>query len=246
MKKYILQAACFLMLFSACKKEETAGPTPTSPAAGNPNTALYYGDADGVLVGTRSVTTTETPIGPFDVVAGLASAFFPSSTGGFATLVNAGEVNVAGAPLTFTSGVYTGGVTTTNPQGIDWTVSTPWTVAGGGGVPAISTTMGDFPSTNWSITSGTPSSTAAYTLSWGSVTGADSITCMLAGGSEAIIKVVPGNATSCQFSAAEMTRAGKGPGLMQINPYKLSSITVSGKKIYRVRQIAKSKTVTIN
>lgn len=246
MKKHLLLAATFLVLFTACKKEETADPTPSSPAAGNPNTALYYGDADGVLVGTRSVTTTETPIGPLDVIVGLASAFFPSATGGFGSLVNAGEVTADNTPLSFTSGVYTGGVSATNPQGISWTLSTPWTVAGGGGVPAISTTMGDFPSTNWSITSNAPSSTAAYTLTWGSVTGADSITCMVAGGSEAIIKVVPGNSTSCQFSAAEMGRAGKGPGLIQINPYKVSSIAVSGKKIYRVRQIAKSKTVTIN
>jgi len=246
MKKFSLLVLSFALVFASCKKEEDANPTPTSPAAGNPNTALYYGDADGVLVGTRTVTTTETPIGPFDVVAGLATAFFPTATGNFAAFANAGTVTVDGDALTYNSGVYTGGVTTANPTGIDWSISTPWEIAGGGGVPAFNTTMGDFPSTTFTITSAAPSSSAAYTMSWGSIVGADSITCMVAGGSEAIIKVVPGNATSCTFSAAEMARAGKGPGLMQLNPYKVSSINQSGKKIYRVRQIAKSKTVTIS
>lgn len=244
MKKLILLALSISVL-AACKKEETPAPTTPAPTP-NPNTALYFGDADGVLVGIVSITTTSTPIGPFDIEVGLATAFFPSSTGNFTTFSSAGNITVDGSPLTITNGVYTGGVTTTNPTGIDWNSSSTWSVSGQNNTPQFTTQMGTFPGSSWNITSGTPSTTSAYTFTWDRVTNADSIICTIVGASDFVMKTVVGSATSCDFSAAEMAKIGKGSGLIQLNPYTFNSVTVSGKKIYKIRQVAKSKTITVN
>ncbi len=244
MKKLILFALS-LIVFTSCKKEETPEPSTPTPTP-NPNAALYFGDADGVLVGIISITTTSTPIGPFDVEAGLATAFFPSSTGNFTTFSNAGNIAVDGTSLTITNGVYTGGVTATNPTGIDWNSSSTWSVTGQNNTPQFTTQMGTFPGSSWNITSGTPSTTSAYTFTWDRVTNADSVICTIVGGSDVVMKTVAGSATSCVFTAAEMAKIGKGSGLMQLNPYTLNSVTVSGKKIYKIRQVTKSKTITVN
>ncbi len=246
MKKSLLLFACCVVLLSSCKKEEEA-PTPApTPVTGDPNTALYFNDADGVLVSIESVTTTETPIGPIDVPVGLASAFFTNTTGNFTTMANVGTVTVDGQALTNNNNVYTSTISVTNPSGIDWMNGTPWEVAGAGTFPAVSTFAQNFPGSSWAITSAAPSTSAAYVMSWGNVSNADSIICMVVGGSSYVTKTVAGNQTTCNFTAAQMASVGAGTGMIQVTPYQVESNNFNGKKIYRIMEVVKTKTVTIN
>lgn len=248
MKKSFLFFACLALAASSCKKEETTPTpnTPSTPVAGNANTALYFGDADGVLVSIKSVTTTETPIGPIDVTVGLASAFFTNTTGNFTTFANVGNVSVDGQAMANNNNVYTSNLSPTNPSGIDWANGTPWEIAGSGGFPAISTFAQNFPGSNWTITSAAPSTTADYILSWGNVSNADSVICMISGSSSFITKTVAGNVTTCNFTAAQIASVGAGSGMLQVTPYQVESDNFNGKRIYRIMEVVKTKTVTIN
>lgn len=247
MKKPILFLAIAAFAFTSCEKEEAAQPTPTpTPVTGNANSALYFNDADGVLVSIESVTTTETPIGPIDVPVGLASAFFTNTTGDFTTFANVGTVTVDGQAMTNNNNIYTSTLSPTNPSGIDWTNGTPWEVAGAGTFPAVSTFAQNFPGSNFTITSGAPSTSAAYVMNWGTVSNADSIICMVVGSSSFVTKTVAGNEISCNFTAAQMASVGSGSGMLQVTPYQVESNNFNGKKIYRIMEVVKTKTVTIN
>jgi hypothetical protein len=69
---------------------------------------------------------------------------------------------------------------------------------------------------------------------------------MVVGGSGYVTKTVAGNQTTCNFTAAQMGTAGSGSGLIQVTPYQIESNNFNGKKIYRIMEVVKTKTVTIN
>lgn len=247
MKNSFLFLVCLALTVSSCKKEEDAPtPTPTTPVTGNANTALYFNDADGVLVSIQSVTTTSTPIGPIDIPVGLATAFFTNTTGNFTTFSNVGNVTVDGQPMTNNNNVYTSTLSPTAPSGINWTNGTPYVIAGSGSFPAFSTFAQNFPGSNWTILSAAPSTSAAYIMSWGNVSNADSVICMIVGSTSFVTKTVAGNETTCNFTAAQIASVGAGSGMLQVTPYQVESDNFNGKRIYRIMEIVKTKTVTIN
>jgi len=247
MKNSVLFLMCCALTLTACEKEEvTPTPNAPTPVSGNANTALYFSDADGVLVSIESATTTQTPIGPIDVPVGLASAFFTNTTGDFTTFANVGAVSVDGQAMTNNNNIYISTLSPTSPSGISWTNGTPWEVAGAGSFPRVSTFAQNFPGSSWTINSVAPSTTAAYVLSWSSVSNADSVICMIVGGSSFVTKTVAGNQTTCNFTAAQIASVGAGSGLLQVTPYQVESNNFNGKKIYRIMEVVKTKTVTIN
>lgn len=241
----LIWALAFGTLLSACKKEEEA--PPSSPGGGSssatPSTTPTYTDADAVLAAVRVNTTQSTPIGPIDIILGTASASF--SVDDFASFVQVGNVTCNSEALTPQSNnSYVHIPSATNPTGIDLTSSNEvvWTVAGGGGFAAFSrTVMGPFPTAGAISSSETVVRANGYTLTAGSVLNADSVVFTLG----TLVRTLPGNASSCTFTASELSALGAGASLAQVVPYRATSEVIDGRNIYFVKQASRSKSVTI-
>jgi hypothetical protein len=248
-----LRSLCLIVLalgtvLSACKKEETQPPTPPADGGGGggnstPSTTPSFTDADGVLAAVRVFTTQSTPIGTIDITMGVASAAF--SNDGFSTFANVGDVSCNGSALTRQSNnSYAYTPTATEPTGIDLTASNEvtWTVGGGAGFAGFTRTiMGPFP-TVAPITSGeTVVRANGYTLSTSSVLGADSVIFTLG----SLVRTLPGNATSCSFSAGDLAGLSTGTSIAQIVGYTSSNETIGGKKMYFVKEASRSRSITI-
>lgn len=240
-----------LMLFSSCTEEEIQKlteqaentPTPT-PGPDNSIPIPNWGDAAGVLVSTK-VKTVQSGIA---VEMGVASAVFYANLGD-STFADAGTVKCEDKELTKQSNnAYVFVPTQTEPMGITLSPPILWDIAGSGSVGAFSQSVsGSFPTTDSISSALTFANSAAYTLSVGSVSNADSVIFMVVGSSGTpLIKTISGNATSCTFTAAEMSTLPTGTGLIQVVPTRITDNTFSGKKYYFIRQTSVSKTVTIN
>jgi len=83
-------------------------------------------------------------------------------------------------------------------------------------------------------------------MSWGNVSNADSVICMIVGSTSFITKTVAGNETTCNFTSAQIASVGAGSGMLQVTPYQVESDNFNGKRIYRIMEVVKTKTVTIN
>lgn len=235
-----------VVLMTACKKEEPA--TPNTPGGGGgssstPSTTPVYTDADAVLAAVRVTTTQSTPIGPVDVLLGVASASF--STDQFATFVNVGSVSCNGEALTpQANNTYVFQPGATNPTGIDLTSSNEvtWSITGGGGFNAFTRTVGGpFPTSGAITSSETVVRSNGYTLTTSSVLNADSVIFTLG----SLVRTLPGNASSCTFTAAELNGLAAGTSLAQIVPYNATREVVDGKVMYFIKQASRSRTITL-
>jgi hypothetical protein len=231
----------------ACKKED-ADPPPTPPPTGGggsttPNTTPSFTDADGVLAAVRVFTSQSTPLGPVVITMGVASGTF--SNDGFSTFANVGNITCNGVGLTRqANNNYTFTPSATQPTGIDLTSTNEvtWNVSGGAGFSTFERTLGGPYPAVAPISSGeTVVRADGYTLSTTSVLGADSVVFTLG----SLVRTLPGSATSCTFSDSELAGLNAGTSIAQIVPYISANETIGGKKIYFVKQVSRSRSITI-
>ncbi len=233
-------------LFTACPKEVDV-PSPTPPvgsgSGSTSSTTPAYADADAVLAAVRANSVQTTPVGPVDILIGVATGAF--SNNGFSTFQNVGAVTCNGDALSLQSNnsyVYQPGAT--NPTGIDLTASNEvtWNVAGGSGFsPFQRTIAGPFPATGAITSSTTVVRANGYTLTATNVLNADSVIFLVGD----VSKTLPGNASSCTFSASELSGVAAGSSVLQVSAYRSVTEDVDGKRIYFVKQSARTLSGTI-
>ncbi len=247
MKKHFLFAALIAAVgFTSCDKEET--PDQEVPQETSVQTAYpQYDDADGILVGIKSITKQETAGFPIEIELGTAvAAFFdgPGST----TLLDAGTVELNESSLSKQSNnSYVFIPSATDFQGIDFSGGASWEVSGNGEVDAISDDFNRFPGTPElneveDITKG-----EAFTVSIaGSVSSTDSILVVVSSqDGSSINKTFARTQTSFSFTATESGNLNTGTGLVQVVPYAFTQVDVSGKNIYFINETVVTQNVTI-
>lgn len=243
----MLLTASLSFIFSSCGKDDDDDDNNNNnnvPATSPSTTDLFnYSDAQGVLVGIKTVTTQNTPIGPFEVELGTAVAAF--SNDNFQTFLEGGTITCNAKNLDKqTNNSYVHVPAAADVSGIDFSSGATWNVTGSSNVSSISSyTYPPFPNTPV-ISSNkeevTLSSGYTFTLS-NSFLGADSIIYILASGNNFVKKTVGSNVTSVTFSASDLTSLQpSAQGLIQVTPYYFTSDVFSGKKYYFVNQVTVS------
>lgn len=233
-------------LFTACPKE--VDPPDTTPPAGSvagslPSTTPIYADADAVLSAVRANIVQNTPVGPVDLLVGVANGAFSSD--GFSNFQNVGVVTCNGDALSLQSNnSYIYQPAATNPTGIDLSASNEvtWIVAGGSGFTGFQRTIaGPFPATG-AITSPTTVVRAdGYTITTTNVLNADSVIFILGN----LSRTLPGNASSCGFSASELSGVAAGASQIQVAAYRSENELIEGKRIYFVKQSSRALSVSV-
>lgn len=242
---FVLTAA---VAFSCSKDESAPEPTPTPTPTSTPtptgnttgNAQPNFAGADASLWAVKSLSvTTITGLPPITTTIGLGVAAFNNGTG----LVSAGTVQLNTNTLTLnTNNSYTNTIGATNPTGIDFTSGVTWDVSGANGFGAFtkSVTLG-FPTVSEVTSSATITKASGYTLTVNTVTNADSVLFLIGG----VSKTLAGNATSCTFSASELSSLNNGSTVVQVAAYKFANETLGGKNIYYGNETVQSKTATI-
>lgn len=261
---FIINAIALVSIgsFSSCKKEGCTDPLATNYNAaatvddGSCETATVasatapsgytpsYTGTFATLVGIKTISTTDTPIGPVETSIGTAVAVF--SEDGGANFMTAGTVSVDGNNLsaqTNNSYVYTPG--TSNPTGLSFGSTQSW-VGTGAGWPAFSTTTTiGFPTVS-TISSNDVTMSSGYTLNCASNVTADSIYFAVYGPNGTAIKLVGGGTNTYTFSASDLGGLGAGNGFVQIVGINYDPKTVGGRAYYILNETARTKSVTIN
>ena len=80
-----------------------------------------------------------------------------------------------------------------------------------------------------------------YTMSTAQVAGADSVLFLVGH----VAKTLAGNATTCSFTADELSELQAGANVVQIAAYKYTNQTFGGKNIYFGKEAVRSVSVTI-
>jgi hypothetical protein len=237
----IALAAIFIAAFTlaSCNKKDDDNPDPVDP--NNPGTETPTPQlGSGTLVAIKTQNITSTPIGDITTTIGLGVAVFTAD--GYNSFSDAGTVELKGSALTKQSNnSYTFTPSLTNPTGIDLSGDITWNVSGNGDVPAFSHTVTTaFPSVG-AITSSSDVSKSGYTLTVASVNNADSVYFQVG----SVLKVLPGNAVSCQFSADDLNSLGTGQSIVQVAPIKMSNAQYGGKTYYFINESTSSISANI-
>lgn len=242
----LLLTAATLTL-GACKKDDDEPETPSTPSTPNNNgqasTTPSFPGAAGSLWGVNTYSIQSTPIGDFEIEAGVGIAIFPSADNA-SVYVSGGTVTLNDVALTEQSShAYLSMPTTANPTGIDLSSGTThWVVSGSANVPAFDRTPSfSFPTVQPVTSSTTVVRADGYTLSAGSVSGADSVVFAVGG----ILKTLPGGNSSCSFSAAELASLSAGPSIVQVAAYTFEHEVIDGKDIYFGKETVRTRSVTI-
>ncbi|MBZ0241594.1 MAG: hypothetical protein K8F24_00120 [Bacteroidales bacterium] len=225
------------LTLASCNKKDDDNPDPDpNPGTENPTPQL----GAGTLVAVKTLNTTDTPIGPITTQLGLGVAAFSSDN--WASFLDAGSVQLDGNALTKNANnSYVFMPSVTNPMGIEFGSTVVWDVAGNGSIPAFSHTVQiPFPSLG-AITSSTDVSKSGYTLSVASVSNADSVYFQVGD----VLKVIAGNARSCEFSASELSGLGTGQSIIQVAPYRISNAQYGGKTFYFINETTVSASANI-
>lgn len=234
-----------LLFATACKKEENGTPDSPGGSSGNntASTTPSFADADGVLAATRAYVVINTPLGPQEIIAGLAAGAFSNDQ--FVTRVNVGAVSCNGELLGPAAGnAYAYIPPGTNPTGIDLTASNEvtWVVGGGSGFSAFTRNiMGPFPVTGDISSGSTVVRASGHTLSVSATLNADSVLFAIG----PVTRTITGNATSCAFTPAELSALATGSALAQVVSYSSVNEVIGGKRIYFVKQSLRSQSVTV-
>lgn len=244
-----------VLALSSCKKDT---PDTKNPQAVDPLKSLNLSDADGILVGIKSITTQSTPAVPgfpsqeIEVEVGTAVAAFGNLQSGSFDDVGDVQFYLGSNPTKYelakqenNSYVYTPG--TSNPNGVDFGNNTPfWEVPG----KSISTSgpLQKFPNAP-TITSNTDEVVRAngydFTVSFNS--GADSVLYIIAAEGKFVSKTATYSSNnSVTFTAAELNTLAKSDyGLLQVTPYFMKKHTTGGKNYYMINETVVTKTVKI-
>jgi len=235
---------CAALFFAGCKKDEDDpiipdDPTPTESSV--PVTPQIAG-ADAALWAVNSVTVTSVAGFEVETNIGIAVGAF-AADGDFNDLVDAGTVSVDGNNLTrHGNNSYTLTPSQTNPMGIEYQNEVNWEVSGGAGFSAFTYSSTIAWPTASEITSGTTvSKSSGYVVSVNTVNNADSVLFMVGG----VIKTIPGNATSCAFSADDLSGLSNGTNVVTVAPYASEPQNFDGKIVYIGKEAVRSQTVTI-
>lgn len=248
-KKTLFAFVLTAVVAFSCSKDESAPeptttptttptPTPTGNTTGNaqPN----FAGADASLWAVKSLSVTNiTGLPPITTTIGLGVAAFNNGT----SLVSAGTVKLNTNTLTLNSNnSYSYTIGASNPTGIDFSSGVNWDVSGANGFGAFtkSVTLG-FPTVSEVTSSATITKASGYTLTVNTVTNADSVLFLIGG----VSKTLAGNATSCSFSASELSSLNNGSTVVQVAAYKFANETLGGKNIYYGNETVQSKTATI-
>lgn len=227
------------LTLASCNKKDDDDVDPgggNNPGTENPTPQLGV----GTLVAVKTLNTTDTPIGPITTELGLGVAVFSSDN--WSSFQDAGSVQLNGNALTKNANnSYIFMPSATNPMGIELGSTVVWDVAGNGSIPAFShTVQTTFPSLG-AITSSTDVSKSGYTLSVASVSNADSVYFQVG----EVLKVLGGNARSCEFSASELSGLSTGQSIIQVAPYKISNAQYGGKTFYFINESTISASANI-
>lgn len=235
-----------ISITSCKKKEKTDADNPMSGATPMP-TYPTPTDADAVLVAVKSSipSPVQMPGMGMDITVdiGLGVAVLKNNAKADKVLLNNTE-------LKFTNGVHTWmpdfkNVTDpTNVTGINLNGNISWEITN----PNISKTLSGIPGKP-TVTSGkTITKSQGFVINNSRASGADEVLYAIYSGSKYVMKTLPGNSTSCTFTAAELAELGTTKNaIVQTNAYAITSETIGGKKVYFVRQSSYSMTsVEIN
>lgn len=229
--------ACFKDPFATTNNTNT-NTTPTTPNA--------CPGADGSVWAVKSVTTKSTAPGfpAATIVLGTGVGVFSSnglSSSGM-NRVNVGTVKLNSKTMDYQGETYIATASQTDPTGIDFSSGVTWEVSGGNGFGAFTyTPTNTFPSATSITSSSTVTKSAGYTLTCNTVTGADSVLFLVGD----VPKTLGGNATSCNFTSAELSGLSNGTQLVQIVPYSMVSAVVGGKNICFGKEMVQQLTVTV-
>jgi hypothetical protein len=224
--------ALFLALFMVGCGDDTVNPDTV-------DTTVYPipDDAFGVLVGIK--TFSEVSVGGFttDIIFGTAVAVFVDGD----NFLPAGTVTCNSEGLTQNSNnsyVYMPDFGDPSAAtGLDLGTEAVWSVSGQGTVPAISESYAGFPSKPTITSSTTINSDSDYTMTWSSISGADSLIASVYANSGNISKTIAGNATSAVFTSSELSGLGNTNfAIIQVAAYKQKKEVVDGKNIYLINE----------
>jgi hypothetical protein len=244
MKNYLLIISCTLlagMVMTGCKQdneEPEEEQTTTEPQGANAQPTPEGVDAS--LWAVKSVSTTDSPIGPIELEMGIAVAAFLDDQ---LALITAGNVSCNTNALTQNANnSYSHTPDAVNITGIDFSTGVDWEVSGGNGIPAFNHSPDDiqFPDVD-PISSSTTVDLTGYTLTTTSVTGADSVLFSIGG----VMKTLEGNATMCTFSADELASLSSGASIAQIAAYTFTTQEFSGKDIWFGKEMVQTASVTL-
>lgn len=239
LKFAIFALSLSIFFLAGCEKDDDPAPDGNNNNGGEVNA----GDSFGTLVAIRSVTYANAGgnLIPFEFNTATA-AFFEAA--GSTTLVDAGAVQLNGKTLTKASNNAYTYDNALDPLGLD---QVQWEVAGSGDVPAISQTVTKpIPAfTGYENLPASVNKAQGVTISLGaSISDADSVLVSVVSvdDGEFAMRTVAGNAASITFSSEDLAGLSSGAGLLQVNPYNITTETISGKKYYFLNQSSYSKT----
>lgn len=203
----LLLTACLAV--TACKKDKEEDPAPTTPTPSNTHRAT--------LSASRSVS--DLGMGPTE--SSTATAFFHTSAG---EAVNVDSVHVNGMELgNFSTGMYVA----SSFAGLDLSTETlVWDVSFDASDIAFTHSASEigYPTVSAITSGGNAPRGSSYTLSCGTVTGADSVQFTLG----SLVRTLPGNATSHTFTAAEVGSMGSEEYTASIRAMRRQTATYSG------------------
>ncbi len=239
LKLFAILAVLFSGAFISCDDD------PVEPQSQDTTVYPTPDDAFGVLAAIKTYTTVEAGGFTTDVEFGTAVAVFIDGS----NFLPAGNVSCKSEALTQNSNnsyVYMPDLSNPSPSaatGISLGNEATWSVSGQGTVPAISTSYSGFP-TKPTITSGTTITVNdGYTMTWNSISGADSLIVSVYGNNSNATKTVAGNATSATFSSSDLSNVGTTDfGIIQVAAYKQKKEVIGGKNIYLTNESVGSET----
>lgn len=239
-------ASLIALAFAAtgCNKEEAVEPTPAGGGSTNTGGASVnpvLAGADGALFAVKTVTIQDIPfIGPIEVEINTGVGSFYDDAG---ASIQAGQVRCNDSLFTYQNNAYFFQQSTSNPTGLDFSGGVEWDVTGGNGIPAFTRqiTAIPFPVVEAITSAITFPRDVDYTLSTTNVTGADSVYFTVGG----VFKRLGGNATSCTFTAAELSTLSAGTSIVQIAAWTYTSEDIAGKTIYFGNETVQTRTITL-
>jgi hypothetical protein len=243
----ILSAALAAVVLTGCNKSDDTNPTDNTTTPSTSNTTPNLKDGYGVLAAVRSVsyTTVAGITVPLDVNTATAGFFTAPGT---SNMVDGGTVTLNSKTLTKSSNNAYVYQNLTDPLSFS-TVS--WNVTGSSNVPAISYTddriMPDFSGYNSLPVTITKANGFTVNLS-GTITNADSVYVIVAGGDQYVLKRAGGNASQVSFTASDLSViANTTQGQIQVAPWNYKKEDFNDKPYYFVLETCYTKQgITIN
>lgn len=214
-------------------------PTVTTPGAYTPSFAGEF----GALIAIKTLSTTDSPIGPMDMEIGTAVAVFSQNSG--AAYVSAGTVSVDSEVLSMQDNKsYVYMIDFTKPTGLDFGSTVSWEGTGSTWEAFATSTSQGFAGVN-PITSGDVSKGSDYTLTSGYVANADSILYAVYGPSGSKMMMVGANTTSYTFSASDLSGLGEGSGFTQVVGLNYDKQVIGGKDYWLINESVRTKQIKI-